>query len=506
MAIHDSSVNFENLIRDLADMYSFDVGTVVLVELVANSLDSGANIINITYDTQRKILTITDNGNGMNESDFAQYHDFAAGLKTRGDGIGFAGVGAKISFNIASRVITETRSDTFSGGSNWYLESKNKLSWEDIEPLHINNKGTRVEVRFKQEAYIPFSSSASVEHILKQHYLPLFDNEFLSIYSQMFYYPKNLRFIINDKIIEPALTEEDLKLDNIRKFVPTRSGKRIGYGLFGLTPNEYQLGDGICGVLLCTRGKVIKADMFNQFPSNLGPRILGIVEIPEFIHYLTSAKTDFIKRKRYKEFEKLYDPVRREFRQWLDDLGVQSTEVSASDEALKLERELKKLIDEVPELNEFFGFRSPKNVLFEVATGEIGANLQEGAEITFPMGEGESMKGQGLLDIGDGPGEALQENIDNSNKRTSPITRTSKRGPKVAFSDAPDRIDMSWIDGTNVVINSSHPAYKKASIHSNSKRLHSLFAISLAIQKFLFTGQVEDLMFSDKMMSAWGKK
>lgn len=42
MGAHETTVNFENLIRDLADMYPFDVGTVVLVELVANSLDSKA--------------------------------------------------------------------------------------------------------------------------------------------------------------------------------------------------------------------------------------------------------------------------------------------------------------------------------------------------------------------------------------------------------------------------------------------------------------------------------
>ena len=92
MAIHGSGVNFENLIRDLADMYPFEVGTVVLVELVANSLDSNATTIYIEFNPQAKVLVLTDNGSGMTKSYFDQYHDFAAGLKTRGMGIGFAGV------------------------------------------------------------------------------------------------------------------------------------------------------------------------------------------------------------------------------------------------------------------------------------------------------------------------------------------------------------------------------------------------------------------------------
>jgi len=102
MAIHESSINFQNLIRDLAEMYPFDVTEIVVVELIANSLDAKASRILINFDHRRKVLVIEDNGTGMNRSQFDEYHDFAAGLKVRGTGIGFAGLGAKISFNIAS--------------------------------------------------------------------------------------------------------------------------------------------------------------------------------------------------------------------------------------------------------------------------------------------------------------------------------------------------------------------------------------------------------------------
>ena len=104
---HESTVNFRNLIRDLADMYPQEVDEVVVVELIANA--PKAKRISIDYSRATNILTITDDGQGMDEAQ-AQYHDFAAGLKTRGSGIGFAGVGAKISFNVANRVVTETKS------------------------------------------------------------------------------------------------------------------------------------------------------------------------------------------------------------------------------------------------------------------------------------------------------------------------------------------------------------------------------------------------------------
>ena len=290
MAMHESSVNFENLIKDLADMYPFDVGTVVLIELVANSLDSKATSIKINFDSAGNTLTVCDNGTGMTANSFDQYHDFAAGLKTRGMGIGFAGVGAKISFNIATRVVTETRSDSFNGGSNWYLQAKKKLVWEEITPLHLTENGTMVTVEFRKNVSLPFSTNEDIYYLLRQHYLPLFDKKFLDLYHVLGYYDRELRFIVNGKQFEPTDITSDYSLQHVREFFPERMGKRIGYGLFGLSAQEYVAGGNLCGVLLCTYGKVIKADMFNQFPSEIGPRILGVVEIPEFIQFLTSEK------------------------------------------------------------------------------------------------------------------------------------------------------------------------------------------------------------------------
>lgn len=510
MGRHESSVNFENLIKDLADMYPFDVGTVVLVELVANALDSKATLINIDYNPKEKSLLVTDNGTGMTEEDFDQYHDFAAGLKTRGMGIGFAGVGAKISFNIASQVITETQHSSYVGGSNWYLESKKRLIWEDITPSHLKNLGTRVNVIFRKDTSLPFNDTNSIIALLRQHYLPLFDKRFLSLYSELkkynINYDINLRFIINGKSVEPVDTKSYYQLSNVHEFYPTASGnKRIGYGIFGLSSKEYPMGENSCGILLCTHGKVIKADLFNQFPSDVGPKIMGLVEIPDFINFLTSSKTDFIRRKRLKEFEKLYDPIRQEFRNWLKEVGIQSSEIASGEEAIKLEREIKKLLDDIPELGEFFGFRVRKPVLQNQPSGDTLANEQDGAELTFPIGNGESEGGEAPLDVGDGPGVALIENSE-GNTKAKPISRTGRRGPKIAFNESPDRVDLAWVDGNNIVINSGHPAYKKVVSNVTANRIHCMHAIANAVQKFLFSGKMEDLMFTDKMMSAWGKK
>jgi hypothetical protein len=505
MPIHESSVNFKNLIKDLADIYPYDVDEVILVELIANALDAKANNVSINFDSESKVLVVSDDGKGMNSDTFEEYHDFAAGLKTRGTGIGFAGVGAKISFNIANRVVTETFSETFSGGSNWYLKSNKKLIWENIEPKNIVNHGTRVEIHFAKKSKLSFSSNSDILNIITRHYIPLIDKTYLDIYDKLGLYSKDLRFIVNGQIIEPINIPEYFTLDKIREFIPKKGNKRIGYGIFGLSEKEYPVSNDTTGILLCSYGKVIKADLFNQFPGDIGSRIFGIVEVPDFIQFLTTSKTDFIKHIRHRNFEMLYSPVRQEFKSWLEELGVQSAEVVGDNEAVKLERELKKLLGDIPELSDFFGFRAKKNVLKPNNNGMINVSGQEGTGITFPDGEGQ--KGvNGIPDIGENPGQAFVED-DNGSERAKPISRVSRRGPKIAFVEAKNRKDLAWVDGNNISINCSHPSYIRVRSNPTSKRIHNLFAIASAIQRFIAGDENdnEKLLFIDKMMAAWGE-
>lgn len=509
MGLHESSVNYKNLIRDLADMYPFEVAEVVLVELVANSLDAGATRISIEFESSERSLVVSDNGKGMDASDFDEYHDFAAGLKRRGESIGFAGVGAKISFNIANRVVTETRSESFSAGSNWYLQSKKKLVWEDVQLTRLEGSGTRVEVRFKSDGGLPYASAEDIAELLRRHYLPLLHGKFLDLYERMGVYSRNLRFAINDQVFSPSEITTDFDLSSVREFFPTKTkaGNMYGYGVLGLAASEYPLGPDYCGLLLCTRGKVIKPDLFNQFPGSLGPRIFGLVEVPAFVNFLTTSKTDFVRRLKPREFESLYGPIREQFKTWLTELGIQPMEIAGTDEAAKLERELRKVAEDVPELGEFFGFRTRKTVLRQSDAGEVGAGIHEGIETTFPVGDGKGGQGPGPVDVGDQPGEALIENQESGTVRASPISRTGRRGPKIGFAEAPDRVELAWVDGNTVVINSGHPSYAKTRSDSTARRHHCLFAIGSAIQRFL-TGNEDaaELKFLDRMMAAWGKK
>jgi len=488
-------------------MYPQDVPEVIFIELIANSLDAKANKIEINFDERKKVLVVKDDGVGMDESQFDQYHDFAAGFKTRGSCISFAGVGAKISFNVADRVITETKSKSFSGASDWYFQSKKKLVWEDTQPTHLKSHGTRVEIRFQPKSGIPLSTTEDIVILIQRYYLPLLDKQFLDLYDKIECYSDQLRFAVNGRLIQPENVVPFYELEKVKEFIPKKGSKRIGYGILGLSKNEYPLGTDVSGILLCTRGKVIKPELFNQFPGALGSRIFGVVEVPEFVKFLTTSKTDFIRRGKHRELERLFAPIRDEFKNWLSDIGLQQMEPEDTTEVVKLERELRKMLDSVPELSEFFGFRSQKNIPKPDDLGENFTSPADGIQSTFPAGEGSKGEGSGATDAGDEEGSSLVEDEESGTVKAKPISRTSKKGPKIAFDTVPNRLELAWVEGNTIIINSGHPCYIKSRSNPLSRRLHNFYAIASAVQRFLATGDVSmDLTFIDRMMSVWGQK
>ena len=153
----------------------------------------------------------------------------------------------------------------------------------------MKERGTRVEVHFRLDATPSFESTDDLVKLLHRHYLPLLDLKFLDLYECMRLYSKDLRFIVDDHVVEPSHVADNFSLDRRREFFPMRRRKKFGYGVFGVSASEYPVAPDICGVLLCTYGKVIKVELFNQFPGSFGPQIFGLVEIPELVKFLTQV-------------------------------------------------------------------------------------------------------------------------------------------------------------------------------------------------------------------------
>lgn len=178
-----SGVNVKRLVQNIADQYPFKPQIAAIIELVANSLDAGASLIEIILNKEEGLLSIKDNGWGMDKGQFREYHDFAASTKTRGRGIGFAGQGAKLALNFCKTVLSETWSSNYRGYSEWYLKG-NDAPYKifDSQTLSLDNLGTKVTLYLDKNS-IELYNEELIKDIIKEHYFPLIDPKLKEAYK-----------------------------------------------------------------------------------------------------------------------------------------------------------------------------------------------------------------------------------------------------------------------------------------------------------------------------------
>src|SRR5437667_7906895 len=118
--------------------------------MIAIALDTGATKIIFECDPSSSTLTTVDNGSGMRRRELARYHDIAASTKTRGEGIGFAGVGIKLGLLVCEEVLTETRRGKSHIASRWHLAGRHKAPWKWTEPPGlVEAQGTAVRLKLQ---------------------------------------------------------------------------------------------------------------------------------------------------------------------------------------------------------------------------------------------------------------------------------------------------------------------------------------------------------------------
>jgi hypothetical protein len=197
-------VDLRHLLEDLADAYPGSLEESILVEIVANALDSGAALVRFRTDHAARTLLVVDDGRGMSRRELSRYHDLATTSKQRGKGIGFAGVGIKLGLLACDEVTTETRSARSHAATSWHLASKHKAPWRWIEPdpsrLGSEVTGTAVTLR-PANVLSPLLDGGYIEHVLTEHYRPLFEAAFDGILAG--FYPGGVRFEVNGRARAP---------------------------------------------------------------------------------------------------------------------------------------------------------------------------------------------------------------------------------------------------------------------------------------------------------------
>lgn len=498
---HRSGVNFKHFIRDQIELYPFTADEAALVELIANSLDAKSTRMDINFDKEERVFQLADNGSGMNKRGFRQYHDFAMSLKRRGEGIGFAGLGAKLALWISEKVETETRSAAFSGCSEWAFEG-NDLVWREVPKKTVYGNGTKTTFYLKRGNY-PILKKPELERIIRKHYYPLLDPYLSTIYVMGGIYLKPVEFYINGARLdfddpypeEHVESKETFFLKKGRR----RSAAGIGYFVLAKAPLQEEL----YGIGICSYGKVITRDFFGIFPRD-ATRVSGYVEAPYLSRIITTTKSDFIKTgaegQRYYTFRR---EMQKRFRDWLEKLGNIEKKSATAPNGANLEKLIGAILGKLPELSTIFAARIPQDV--PVVDGEEGT--------TSPAArKPQSRNGK---EPGAESGETLPFDLDEEEKLPSKVAeqgaeysttrrRNVRLGPKVGWLEAPEDPRLSWVDGDTVVINSGHKAFKKA--HREGFSLyHYLLAVGTALVRESAPATPEDTLGRvARFFESWG--
>lgn len=500
-----SKVNFKKLVHDLADMYQDATFDVVLTELVANALDAKASSISISWDGHQRVLVVMDDGKGMDAESFEQYHDFAAELKTRGDGIGFAGVGAKISFNMADQVITESRRDGLSNASDWRWHNDGSLRWNSVPANRLNADGTRVEVHFSEVHDLPDVNDAYLVGVLKRHYLPLFIDEFIRAYAAIGLYSSHPNFTVNGTLVPTEGLRDTAELSKHADVRIKAANGRGGWGAIGISERDCPVGADAYGVLLCTHGKVIKPELFGQSTGLLGTKLFGIVEIPDLIEYLTTNKSDLKggPGSRSKGLNQLLDPVREELKKFLAQHGVAVAEPRRNQLSARLERELSRMLKQLPELHDFDGLLRKSRRLRKSDDGDL---LTSEVTSQKPQNGSENTRSQNEGSAGDSSGGSSRR-IDKDGKTGANRSRSRRnQGPRVAFEEHPGRNETAWLDsGNTIVINNGHAAYRSRTTNAQAELTYCMFAMGVALDKADIDQSGDGASYVDKFITAWGQ-
>ena len=292
----ETRVNLHHLLEDIRDSYPFPQEEVIVTELVANSLDSHASDIRFTIDSEKYILTVIDNGKGMNKKELDGYHNIASTTKTRGMGIGFAGVGAKLSLLIAKEVVTETANGNFRGATRWKLENDEKAPWKYITPASADSRlinsshGTAVSIFFKSNNS-ELLNPDFIKKTIQKHFYTILDATFQI--ALRFIYKNGINFYVNEEKINLSEMMQFEK-SNAFKIHFGKKGKPVGVGF--VRKYKEPLDEEKRGIAISTCGKVIKHGWDWLGISAKNPDyISGVVEMPGLSLILTTNKADFLK-------------------------------------------------------------------------------------------------------------------------------------------------------------------------------------------------------------------
>ena len=533
----ETRVDLQHLLEDLRDAYTGALEETILTEIVANALDSGATRVRLQPNATDATLTVVDDGRGMQRRELARYHDVAASTKSRGEGIGFAGVGIKLGLLVSADVVTETCRGATHVATQWYLASRYRAPWKWIPPPGLTgSRGTAVRLSLTNPLS-PLLDAGYLEEAIRRHFEPLLDPAFDDVLRR--HYTQGIAFEVDGRVLAsvpaPAPVRE-------RVTVPIRIGrKRIPSAIASLERRDTpSIGEGVedrDGIAVSTFGKVIKRgwDWLGLTPAT-SSRVTGLIEAPDLAGCLTLSKNDFIRTgprgATYLAYRKaIQEVVSRQLTAWGD-----ARDAEARPRTVRLERDLERVLEDLAE--DFPLLRSLVNQRAggqkrlplpgrggEEVPGSLFANVHSDESQDGPGGgaarepDGEPTPGEAVPPVeptvsappNEPPPGGPAPSADSPVEAPTPVgtfstvsgrKRLARYSLMLQFESRPDDSELGRLVDSTIWINEAHPAYARATA-SRSVGYHVALSVALALAP-LAVGVKDEHAFITQFLTHWG--
>ena len=488
----ETRVDLLHLLEDLRDAYAGSLEETILTELVANALDSGARTIRLDADPAHRTFTVTDDGSGMNRVHLRQFHDIASTTKTRGEGIGFAGVGVKLGLLASEQVLTETRRGAGHVATAWHLATRHRAPWRWVPPPGlVESRGTAVRLTLGNPLS-PLLDVGFVESALEEVFRPLLDPAFDEILAP--HYPDPVRFIVQQRELARQPT------DSTRVPIAVRLGRKrkpsaVGY----LTRSAIPVPSARRGLGISTLGKLIREgwDWLGLTPAD-SEHIAGLIEAPALAECLTLNKADFIRVGRrgmvFLAYRKaIQEAVTEQLALWGDvrEAADEARRRRARPVERDLEHVLLALADDFPMLASLVERRPGGQRRLEMARPAAANEAPADDACSAPLvlvgvaGVGEEVAPSPSADTGprqrpETPQTEAHAGRDGSSGAPAGRQRPAHYGLSIGFVQRPEDGEISRLVDNVVWVNESHPSYRRAAA-SRSDGYHLALAVALAL-------------------------
>lgn len=501
----ETRVDLLHLLEDLRDAYPGSLEETIVSEIVANSLDSHAATVVFTADSGGRTLCVVDDGSGMTRSELRRYHDLAASGKTRGSGIGFAGVGIKLGLLACEEVLTETRRGKAHVATTWRLASRHRAPWSWLPPLGlVPERGTAVRLMLtngmSQLLDPPF-----LRTVLRTHFAPLLDPAFQPILAAQ--YPRGVRFVVQGVLLEAE------PLSGERASVAVHLARRRKPSGIGFLERDAEpLPEERRGLAVSTLGKVIKRgwDWVGLSPAH-PERVGGLVEIPAVAASLTLSKGDFLRtgprgasflahRKAVQEAVSAQLSVWGEARDAQDARRPRTGRIERA-----LQTVLADLAEEFPLLTALVDWRRGGQGRLRLAGRGPGGAVA--GSVAVPVAAA-LVQEVAPLPPSIAPPEPELTASPAAAPSALPVSTAGPRRPvhsglTIRYGHRPDDIELGRLEDSTVWVNEAHPAFRRAAA-LRSEDYHVALTVALALAPLTVEAGSER-RFVTAFLARWGE-